>query len=54
ATDMGDFILDNLEPRVLAWDKTEYRFLKRQSSRNAGVWVSINDSRTQSVGSIRR
>ncbi|MFP1631339.1 transglutaminase-like cysteine peptidase [Zhengella sp. ZM62] len=54
STDLGDFILDNLEPRVLAWDKTEYRYLKRQSSKNAGVWVSINDSRARTVGSIRR
>lgn len=54
STDLGDFILDNLEPRVLAWNKTEYRYLKRQSSTHAGVWVSINDSRAKSVGSIRR
>lgn len=54
ATDLGDFILDNLEPRVLSWEDTDYRFIKRQSARNSGVWVSINDSRTRTVGSIRR
>lgn len=52
-TSMGDFILDNLEPRVLAWTDTEYRFLKRQSERNAGAWVSIDDGRSVAVGSVR-
>jgi len=52
-TSMGDFILDNLEPRVLAWNETDYRFLKRQSSRHAGMWVSIEDDRNVLVGSVR-
>ncbi len=52
-TDLGDYILDNLEPRVLAWNQTEYTFLKHQSAKNAGKWVSVKDSREQSVGSVR-
>ncbi len=52
-TTMGDFILDNIEPRVLAWTETEYRYLKRQSERNSGVWVSIEDGRDVLVGSVR-
>jgi predicted transglutaminase-like cysteine proteinase len=52
-THLGDFILDNLEPRVLDWSETEYRFLKRQSDRHAGVWVSITDDRNVAVGSVR-
>ncbi|WP_425350280.1 transglutaminase-like cysteine peptidase [Phyllobacterium phragmitis] len=52
-TDRGDFVLDNLEPRVLVWNQTEYQFLKRQSTRNTGVWVSIDDDRQILVGSIR-
>nr|WP_235911635.1 transglutaminase-like cysteine peptidase [Mesorhizobium xinjiangense] len=52
-TDLGDFILDNIESRVLAWTDTEYRYLKRQSERNAGAWVSIEDGRDVAVGSVR-
>ncbi|MFN3548481.1 MAG: transglutaminase-like cysteine peptidase [Mesorhizobium sp.] len=52
-TSLGDFILDNLESRVLAWTDTEYRYLKRQSNRDASVWVSIGDDRNVAVGSVR-
>ena len=44
-TAKGDFILDNLEPSVLAWNETGYQFLKRQSSKHAGMWVGIEDDR---------
>ena len=53
STSMGDFILDNLEPRVLAWTETEYQFLKRQSPTHTGMWVSIDDGRNIAVGSVR-
>ncbi|QDZ00835.1 transglutaminase-like cysteine peptidase [Nitratireductor mangrovi] len=52
-TSYGDFVLDNLEPRVLVWTDTEYRYLKRQSARHAGAWVSIDDGRSVAVGSVR-
>ncbi len=52
-TSLGDFILDNLESRVLDWTKTDYTYLKRQSDQNSGVWVSINDSRATAVGSVK-
>lgn len=52
-TSLGDFILDNLETRVLAWSDTDYTYLKRQSERNSGVWVSVDDSRASvAVGSV--
>ena len=51
-TSHGDFILDNLEPRVLAWTDTEYTYLKRQSERNSGAWVAIDDDRNVAVGSV--
>ncbi|WP_028032926.1 transglutaminase-like cysteine peptidase [Chelativorans sp. J32] len=51
-TSMGDFILDNMEPRILSWSETEYQFLKRQSARDASRWVSISDGRATAVGSI--
>jgi predicted transglutaminase-like cysteine proteinase len=52
-TSLGDFVLDNLESRVLAWTDTDYRYLKRQSNRDASVWVSIGDDRNVAVGSVR-
>ena len=52
-TDRGDFILDNLDDRVLAWSDTDYQFLKRQSERHAGQWLGIADDRNILVGSVR-
>ncbi|PSJ50299.1 transglutaminase-like cysteine peptidase [Kumtagia ephedrae] len=52
-TSLGDFVLDNLEPRVLAWEDTPYTYLKRQSETNSGVWVKINDGRAEAVASVR-
>lgn len=52
-TDRGDFILDNLDERVLPWNKTDYTYLKRQSTANSGSWVSIKDDRDILVGSIK-
>ncbi len=52
-TSLGEFILDNLEPKVLAWTDTDYTYLKRQSTRNSGAWVTINDGRSDAVASVR-
>ena len=46
----GDFILDNLESRIVRWTKTPYRYLKRQSVYNSGHWTDISDSRHQVAG----
>ena len=51
-THLGDFVLDNLEPRVLAWNETDYQYLKRQSPKHSGMWVSIDDGRGMLVGSV--
>lgn len=51
-TSMGDFVLDNLEPRILAWAETDYSYLKRQSAQHAGMWVGIQDGRNVLVGSV--
>lgn len=53
-TDQGDLILDNLNAEVLSWDRTGYRFLKRQSSQNTGRWVSIQDGDQTLVGSVSK
>lgn len=52
-TSHGDFVLDNLEPRVLTWTETDYTYLKRQSEQHSGVWVQINDGRADAVASVR-
>lgn len=51
-TSMGDYILDNLELRVLAWNETPYRYLKRQAPEHAGRWQTIHDGRDVLVGSV--
>jgi len=40
-TNRGEFVLDNLGDEVKVWNKTPYRFVKRQSEQNPNVWVSI-------------
>lgn len=52
-TSLGEFILDNLESKVLSWTDTDYTYLKRQSDQNSGVWVTINDGRADAVASVR-
>jgi predicted transglutaminase-like cysteine proteinase len=54
-TSLGDFILDNLEPRILVWTDTDYRYLKRQSETDSGEWVAVRDDRGPlvAVGSVR-
>ncbi|HMA56340.1 MAG TPA: transglutaminase-like cysteine peptidase [Pseudolabrys sp.] len=44
-TDRGEFILDNQEPQVLAWDRTGYRFVKRQSQADPNTWVLLGEPR---------
>lgn len=40
-TDRADYVLDNLNGKILPWNETEYTFLKRQSERHSGHWVKI-------------
>jgi predicted transglutaminase-like cysteine proteinase len=52
-TDHGDIILDNKSDDLLPWTSAPYRFVKRQSARNAAKWDAIEDTRTPVVGSLR-
>jgi predicted transglutaminase-like cysteine proteinase len=45
-TNRGEFILDNQESEILAWNKTGYRFVKRQSQSDPNVWVMLGEPRT--------
>jgi len=40
-TNHGEFILDNLTDEVKPWDRTGYKFVKRQSQSDQNVWVQI-------------
>ncbi len=53
-TDRADYALDNLNDKILPWHKTEYRYLKRQSTRHSGQWVAIDDPGRNVVGAIKR
>jgi predicted transglutaminase-like cysteine proteinase len=44
-TNRGEFILDNQEARVLPWDKSGYRFVKRQSQTDPNTWVTLGEPR---------
>jgi predicted transglutaminase-like cysteine proteinase len=55
-TDRGDLILDNMRDDVVTWDRTGYRFVKRQSALNPNDWVAIEipgDPRTAAAGTPR-
>jgi predicted transglutaminase-like cysteine proteinase len=44
-TNHGEFILDNQEPQILAWNKTGYKFVKRQSQSDPNIWVALGAPR---------
>jgi predicted transglutaminase-like cysteine proteinase len=53
-TNRGEFILDNQETQVLPWNKTGYRFVKRQSQSDPNVWVALGEpSRSPATVSAR-
>jgi predicted transglutaminase-like cysteine proteinase len=53
-TDRGDLVLDNLQAGIKVWNQTDYQFVKRQSEFNSGKWVSIEDARAATVGSLKQ
>ena len=40
-TNRGEYVLDNLDDRVMAWSDTGYTFIKRQSQEAPNLWQSI-------------
>ncbi len=52
-TNRGEFILDNQESQVLAWNKTGYRFVKRQSQSDPNTWVALGEPRAPATVSAR-
>jgi predicted transglutaminase-like cysteine proteinase len=54
-TDRGEFILDNQESKVLPWNETGYRFVKRQSQSDPNTWVMLDEPRAApAIVSARR
>jgi predicted transglutaminase-like cysteine proteinase len=48
-SDRGEFVLDNQESKVLPWQETGYRYVKRQSQADQNLWVSLGDTQTTAV-----
>jgi predicted transglutaminase-like cysteine proteinase len=44
-TNKGDYILDNLSPKVLLWTQTTHDYVKRQSVSDPNAWVYIDGYR---------
>ncbi|CAO4157337.1 transglutaminase-like cysteine peptidase [Methylorubrum extorquens] len=42
-TNVGDYVLDNLQDNVLPWTALNYSWLKRQSAERPRYWVDLND-----------
>lgn len=53
-TDRADYALDNLNNKILPWNETKYRYLKRQSEYDSGKWVTIEHGNQKSVASVKR
>jgi predicted transglutaminase-like cysteine proteinase len=52
-TNRGEFILDNQETQVLVWNKTGYRFVKRQSQSDPNTWVALGEPHAPTTVSAR-
>ncbi len=52
-TDRGDLILDNMREEIVSWDRTGYRFVKRQSADNPNDWVAIEPPMQTSMAEAR-
>ena len=48
-TDRGEYVLDNQETKIMPWQATGYRYVKRQSQASQNLWVSLGDTQTTSV-----
>ncbi len=52
-TNRGEFILDNQESQILAWNKTGYKFVKRQSQNDPNNWVALGEPLAPATVSAR-
>jgi predicted transglutaminase-like cysteine proteinase len=52
-TNRGEFILDNQESEILPWNKTGYKFVKRQSQSDPNTWVALGTQSSPATVSSR-
>jgi predicted transglutaminase-like cysteine proteinase len=52
-TNRGEFILDNQEAEILLWNKSGYRFVKRQSQSDPNTWLALGEPRGPATVSAR-
>jgi len=52
-TDRGEYILDNQENEIVAWYRTGYRFVKRQSQSDQNTWVALGEPSAPAAVSAR-
>lgn len=45
-TDAGDFTLDNRSNRIVRWDRSDLRWVARQSARLPALWVGVGGDKT--------
>jgi predicted transglutaminase-like cysteine proteinase len=43
-TDRGDYVLDSINPAILAWSATPYAWLSRQSAHNPLQWLTVAEN----------
>ena len=53
-TDRGELVLDNKVDVIRPWYETNYTYVKRQATVDAGRWLRIDDRADLPVSSIRR
>ena len=53
-TSKGEYALDNLTDKMLRWDETGYRFVKRQSQQDPNRWVSLGPASTAPLFTSRQ
>jgi len=52
-TNRGEFVLDNQEAQILPWNKTGYKFVKRQSQSDPNMWVALGEPHAPATVSAR-
>jgi predicted transglutaminase-like cysteine proteinase len=53
-TNRGELILDNQSTEIVPWNKTGYRFVKRQSQSDPNVWVALSEPRAAPAATSAR
>lgn len=52
-TAKADYVLDNMTDKILRWDETGYRYVKRQSQEDQNRWMSIGTPESEPLFTAR-